>query len=63
MIEKNIQVYPGDNATLTDMISSVRCMLKKSNFLLNYLVYFLVCCEVYTRGTVIYVQEVRITKY
>ena len=32
MIEKNIQEYPGDNATLADYFSSIECRLKRRIF-------------------------------
>jgi hypothetical protein len=31
MVEKNIQEYPGDNATLADYFSSIECRLKKKD--------------------------------
>jgi len=59
MIENNIQEYPGDNATLAEYFHSVRCMIeKKRNFRKIFLFYFIVCCEIYTPATVVYIQEV-----
>jgi len=58
MIENKIKEYPGDNATLAEFFHSIRCMFKQRNFRVNLSFRFIVACEVYTPGLVVYVREV-----